>query len=97
MSKRKGGSRRKSRGELTKSIRLKGKISIRSYLAKYSAGDKVILKLDPTVNEGTFHARFIGKAGTVEKKRGSCYEVKIRDLNKYKSIIVHPIHLKSAK
>ncbi len=94
MSKRKGGSRRKSRGEMTKSRRLRGKMSLRSYLAKYVVGDKVVLKLDPTVNEGTFHARFIGKAGTVEKKIGSCYSVRIRDINKEKTIIVHPIHLK---
>jgi large subunit ribosomal protein L21e len=93
MSKRKGGSRRKTRGELTKARSLRGKLSLRKYLAKYTEGDKVILKLDPTSNEGTFHARFIGKIGTVERKRGDCYEVRIRDINKEKTIIVHPIHL----
>ena len=94
MSKRKGGSRRRTRGELTKPRRLKGKLSLRNYLAKYSEGDKVVLKLDPTCYEGAFHARFIGKIGTVEKKRGACYEVKIKDFTKAKTIIVHPIHLK---
>jgi large subunit ribosomal protein L21e len=94
MSKRKGGSRRRTRGELSKPKSLKGKFSLRNYLAKYKEGDKVILKLDPTVNEGTFHARFIGKIGTVEKKRGDCYEVSINDLGKDKTIIVHPVHLK---
>jgi large subunit ribosomal protein L21e len=94
MSKRKGGLRRKSRGKLTKPRREKGKLSLRRYLAKFAEGDKVVLKLDPTVNEGTFHARFIGKAGTVQRKRGACYEVRINDLNKAKTIIVHPIHLR---
>jgi large subunit ribosomal protein L21e len=95
MSKRKGGSRRKTRGELSKSRRLKGKISLRSYLAKYNVGDRVTLMLNSSVNEGTFHARFIGKNGIIAKKRGDCYEVTIKDLNKEKTIIVHPIHLKS--
>jgi len=94
MSKRKGGFRRKTRGELTKSTREKGKISLRRYLAKFKTGDSVVLKLDPTVNEGTFHARFIGKAGTVSKQRGVCYEVKINDMGKDKTLIVHPIHLR---
>ena len=94
MSKRKGGFRRKSRGELTKPRSEKGKLSLRRYLAKFSEGDKVVLKLDPTVNEGTFHARFIGKAGTVESKRGACYMVRIKDINKSKTLIVHPIHLR---
>ncbi len=95
MSKRKGGFRRKTRGELTKPASEKGKVSLRRYLAKFKDGDKVVLKLDPTVNEGTFHARFIGKEGTVVGTRGSCYEVKIRDMNKFKTIIVHPIHLRT--
>jgi large subunit ribosomal protein L21e len=94
MSKRKGGSRRRTRGELSKGIREKGKVSLRRYLAQYNPGDRVVLKPDSAVNEGMFHARFIGKSGLVEKKRGFCYEVRISDHKKQKTIIVHPIHLK---
>ncbi|MBN1792822.1 50S ribosomal protein L21e [Candidatus Woesearchaeota archaeon] len=94
MSKRKGGSRRRTRGELTKPKSLRGKLSIRRYMAVYNEGDKVVLKLDPTSNEGTFHARFTGKAGTIAAKRGNCYEIRIKDFTKPKMLLVHPIHLK---
>ncbi|MBN2142899.1 50S ribosomal protein L21e [Candidatus Woesearchaeota archaeon] len=94
MSKRIGGLRRRTRGELSKPARLRGKISIRKYLTEFKQGEKVVLKLDPACHEGAYHARFMGKIGSVVGKRGACYEVKIRDLEKEKIIVSHPIHLK---
>lgn len=91
---RKGGSRRKRVSILTKSIRTKGKISQKRYLAVLNEGDKVTLTLEPGIQKGMFHPRFSGKTGTVLRKTGTCYEVKIKDMDSVKSFIVHPIHLK---
>jgi len=91
---RKGGSRRKRVSILTKSVRDKGKISQKQYLAEFKEGDKVSLTIEPGIQKGMFHPRFSGKIATVLGKKGSCYEVKIKDMTKEKSFVVHPVHLK---
>ena len=72
----------------------KGKISITSFLKIYEPGDRVVLKAEPAYQKGMYYRRFHGLSGIVTKKRGFCYEVDIKDNNKQKSVIVHPIHLK---
>lgn len=93
MVQRVGGSRRKSRNKLKKNISDKGKISIRRFLAKFEKGDRVLLKAEPAVQDGLYHMRFHKKTGIVQKNQGNCYIVKIKDSNKEKCLIVHPVHL----
>ena len=88
-----GTRRRKARHILTKKIRTKGKIGLSRFFAKYEDGDKVLLKAEPAYHKGMYHLRFHGKTGTVAGKRGSCYNVCIKDGGKAKELIVHPIHL----
>ena len=88
-----GGFRRKTRHKLRKNVRDHGKISIKRYLQKFKEGDKVCLKAEPGYQEGMYFPRYHGKAGIVMGKQGVCYYVKIRDQNKYKTLIIHPIHL----
>ncbi len=94
MGSRIGGSRRKTRHTFTKENRQRGKISISRYLQKFNEGDKVYLDVEPAVHSGTYCRRFIGKTATVKKRSGKCYEVAIKDGNKPKTLIVHPVHLK---
>ena len=94
MAKRTGGYRRKTRGIFRKNIKDRGKISIKKYFQEFKTGDKVILKAEPAVQTGMYFRRFHGKVGEVNGKRGECYIVKIKDLNKKKELIVHPVHLK---
>lgn len=91
--KRLGGTRRKSRYKMTKSFRRKGKISISQLFQTFTKGDKVTLSVEPAVQKGFYHPRFMGKTGIIGKKKGRCYEVTIQD-NKEKTLIVHPVHLK---
>lgn len=91
---RTGGTRRKTRNKLKKNVRTKGKIAIRKYFQGFEEGEKVYFVAEPAVQGGMYHPKFHGKAGIVEKKQGSNYYVKIKDGNKQKSILVHPIHLK---
>ena len=91
---RTGGFRRKTRSKLRKNVRSKGKISIRKFLQKFIEGDRVNLVAEPGVQGGMYHPRFHGKSGIIGIKQGSNYYVKIRDGNKDKSLLVHPIHLK---
>jgi ribosomal protein L21E len=94
MATRIGGARRKTRQKYTKNYKMSGKISLRSYLQKLDNGDKVALIAEPAVQRGIYFRRFHGKIGTVKRKLGTCYEVVIKDMDKEKHVIVHPVHLK---
>ena len=91
---RNGGARRKTRQKFSKNYKDKGKISLRSFLQTLEMGDKVALTAEPAVQSGLYFRRFHGRIGTVSKKLGTCYEVTIRDYEKTKHIIVHPVHLR---
>lgn len=89
-----GGSRRKTRSKLKKSIANRGKISITAFLQEFNGGEKVVLKADPSYQKGMYFPRFHGKVGVVKGRRGNSYEVEIKDFRKHKTLFVHPVHLK---
>ena len=93
MAKRIGGSRRKSRHKMAKSVREKGKFSLADYFQTFKEGDNVCLVAEPAVQKGFYHARFHGRAGTILAKRGACYEVEVQDKDMKKTLVIHPIHL----
>jgi len=94
MVKRIGTSRRKTRHKLKKSLRQRGKLSLTKYFQTFETGEKVCLSIEPSIQKGVYFPRFFGKTGIVQKKTGTCYEVQIKDFNKKKTIIAHPVHLK---
>ena len=94
MTTRYGGSRYRTRKTFRKNCKEHGKISITRYFQKLENGEHVILKVEPAVQKGMYHARFHGYPATVVGKRGRCYLVMINDQGKKKELIVHPIHLK---
>ena len=94
MVKRIGGARRKTRNIMRKHHRKKGKISLTNFFAEYKEGEQVQLKAEPAVQDGIYFRRFHGKMGKIITKRGRCYEIAIKDINKAKTLIVHPVHLK---
>jgi len=95
MAKRVGGLRRKTKSKLKKTLQKRGKISITKYLQTFKEGDRVMLSWEGAVQKGIYHPRFYGKTGVIDRKIGSrCYEVKIWDGGKQKTLIIHPIHLK---
>tara|TARA_Y100000034_G_scaffold126405_1_gene177583 strand:- start:60 stop:350 length:291 start_codon:yes stop_codon:yes gene_type:complete len=96
MTQKQGSRRRKTRSKLRKRVADRGKISIRTYLQQFKENDRVILVAEPAVQNGMHHPRYQGKTGTITKMQGTCYHVKIKDGNKEKVMITHPIHLKKA-
>ena len=82
---------------MSKHFRDKGKVSVTSFLAKFKQGDKVIIKPEPAYQKGICHLRFYGHRGIVKARKGNCYIVQIKDQNKPKEVIVHPVHLKASK
>jgi len=94
MPNRKGGPQRKTRHLLKKNIRARGKLTMRAIFQTFKEGDKVQLVVNSAKQKGRFPLRYYGKKGEVVKKQGRAYQVKIKDINKVKSFIVDPIHLK---
>ncbi|MEM3411727.1 MAG: 50S ribosomal protein L21e [archaeon] len=86
------GVRSKTRG-LRKNIREKGMPPLTKLLQEFNIGEKVHIKIDPSVHIGMPFRRFNGLTGTVIGKQGSCYLVEIKDQEKIKSVLAHPAHL----
>lgn len=97
MVKRTGGSRRKTRSIFRKRRSQRGKISIRNYLQSFKEGDKVLLHAEPSIHKALYFRRFHSKTGTIKKQRGSCYEISLKEGNKQKTVIVHPVHLRKCQ
>lgn len=88
------GFRRKTRNKLSKNHRQKGKVSLRKFFQEFKDGEHVILKAEPAIHIGMYFPRFHGKDGIVMGKQGECIKVLIKDGNKDKLLLVHPVHLK---
>ena len=97
MAKRVGGFRRKTRNKLRRNIRQRGRIDIKRYLQSFFVNEKVNLSADSSYQDGMYYPRFHGKTGIVTGKQGDCYKVSIKDGDKLKKLIVHPVHLKRVK
>ncbi len=91
------GPRANSRKKLRKKVRERGLPPIRRYLAKYDIGDRAAIDISSSEHYGFPHHRFQGLTGEVVGMQGNCYKVKIRDGKKYKTLIVHPVHLRKVQ
>jgi len=93
-----GSKQRKTRHLFKRHYKDKGKVPLSKYFQVFNEGDKVDLKINSNIQKGQFFRRFYGLTGTVTGiKRGSCYEILIKDGKKQKTLYVHPIHLNKAK
>lgn len=92
--KRIGGIGRGTRSKYRKNYRNRGKFKISRFIQTLKEGDKVSLGVESSYKKGMYHPRFFGKIGKVAGKKGGCYEVKIIDNKKPKTLLVHPVHLK---
>ena len=79
-----------------KSKREHGKVKLSTYFQDFTKGDRVAVKRELSV-QPKFPKQIQGRSGVVSGKRGSSYLVKINDLNKEKSYIIHPVHLRRIK
>ncbi len=73
-----------------------GKIKLSKYFQDFKKGDKVAVVRELAV-QPKFPKQLQGRVGVVESKRGRSYIIKIKDLNKEKTYIIHPVHLRGLK
>jgi large subunit ribosomal protein L21e len=88
------GPRKGTRNKLKNKARERGTSPPQHFIEEYDEGEKVHLKIDPSVPDGRFHPRFNGKTGEVAGKQGSAFKVLIEDGNVEKTLIASPAHLR---
>jgi len=87
------GYRRGHRRILTKKPRERGMQPLGRLMHVYNFGDKAVLKIDPSIHKGMPHARYQGKVGVIQEKRGSAYIIWLEEGHKLRTLIVRPEHL----
>lgn len=87
------GYRARTRRLLKKKPREKGKIGLSKLLHEYQPGNRVVIKINPTIHKGMPHRRYHGKVGAIVDKRGRSYVVSVTQGDATKEIIVRPEHL----
>lgn len=88
------GYRAKTRSILRRKPRERGKTGLSKILYDYKPGEKVVVKIDPSVHKGMPHRRYHGKIGVITNKRGRSYVIDVTQGKAVKEIIVRPEHLK---
>jgi large subunit ribosomal protein L21e len=88
------GPLKKTRNKLSNDPRERGTSPPQRAIEDFSTGERVHLRIDPSVPDGRFHPRFNGHTGEVLGEQGRAYRVRIVDGEKDKTIIVIPAHLR---
>jgi len=87
------GYRNRTRKLLKKHPRERGLPPLSRILREYKKGERVAIKIDPSVHKGQPHRRFHGRTGIIMGKRGRAYIVKVLMGGYEKIIITRPEHL----
>ena len=87
------GFRYKSRRLLTKSRGSRQGPTPEIYLQDFQPGEKVAIKVNPSMHKGAPHRRYHGKIGEILGRRGRAYLVKVRLGGKFKTLTILPDHL----
>ncbi|UCG93851.1 MAG: 50S ribosomal protein L21e [Candidatus Aerophobus sp.] len=85
--------RAKTRSLLKRKHRERGKTGLSKILRDYESGEKVLVKINPSVHKGMPHRRYHGKIGAIVNKKGRSYVVHVSQGRAVKEIIVRPEHL----
>ena len=88
------GFRKKTRSLLKKKPRERGKLGLSRLLRTFEPGEKVVIKIDPSVHKGMPHRRYQGNVGVIVSKRGRAYEINVTQGDAVKEVIVRPEHLR---
>ena len=88
------GPRSGTRQLFSKGPKERGLPPISAILYEYRIGEKVVIKIDPSVHKGMPYKRFHGKIGTIIERRGRSYVVLIKDGSKFKKVIARLEHLR---
>lgn len=87
------GPMRGTRKKLANKPRERGFSPPQRAIATFEEGERVHLRIDPSVQDGRFHPRFNGQTGVIVGQQGRAYKVQITDGGNEKTLIATPAHL----
>ena len=88
------GYRSSTRHIFRKKPRQRGKIGLSRVLQSYKIGDRVVIKVEPSLQKAMPHRRFHGRVGIVKQIRGRSYMITVASGSKEKQVITRPEHLR---
>ncbi|MBY6286985.1 50S ribosomal protein L21e [Nanohaloarchaea archaeon] len=91
MAQKSQGSQQGARKKLKKDSREKTTVNDR--LQSFEEGDKALIHVDSSVQEGRPHMRFHGKTAEVTGQRGDAYIVEFDEGDETKTLQIDPAHL----
>jgi large subunit ribosomal protein L21e len=89
------GPLKKTRNKLKNDPRERGTSPPQRAVESFETGQKVHLRIDPSVTDGRFHPKFNGKTGEVVGEQGTAYKVEVADGGDTKTLIVKPAHIRA--
>ena len=87
------GNRADTRNKLSNPVREQGASPPSGAVREFDEGQKVHIKIDPSVPDGRPDPKFQGRTGSVVGEQGRAYEVEINDGDARKTVFVRPQHL----
>jgi large subunit ribosomal protein L21e len=91
------GYRYRTRSLLSRRVRERGKTGLSKILREYMPGDRVLVRINPSIHRGMPHRRFHGKIGVIGERKGRAYLVSVSQGDAVKKLIVRPEHLEPVK
>lgn len=91
MAEKSRGPQHGARSKLSSDAR--SKTTVNEKMKDFEEGEKALIKVEPSVQEGRPHMRFHGETVEVIGERGQAYEVKFMDGNIEKELQIPSIHL----
>ena len=82
-----------TRNKLKNNPRESGTSPPQRAIEEFDEGQKVHLRIDPTVPNGRFDPKFNGVTGEIDGKQGEAFKVTVVDGGKEKTIIANAAHL----
>lgn len=61
-------------------------------LRTYRPGDKVTIRIDPSVHKGMPHRRYHGRVGVIKEQRGRSYVIEVVEGRQTRTLIARPEH-----
>jgi len=95
MAQKSHGSQQGARKKLSKGS--KHTTTINDRMKTFEEGEKALIKINPSVQEGRVHTRYHGNVAVVTGKRGNAYEVEFEDGGKTKQLYIKPVHLEKVE
>jgi large subunit ribosomal protein L21e len=86
------GYRSRTRRLFSKDLRKRGKLGLSKLLVSFNPGDRVRIKIDPSVHKGMPHKRYQGRVGIVARRRGKSYLIDVSLGDRMAKVISRPEH-----